>query len=149
MTSWQCIYYTIPTSLQYLRHDKLLMVLISPLTTLAMLPLPFLISLPLFTTLVRHGCMPDSIRNCALVPIPKGHKDPSENFNENYRPITLFLTLSKLLEWSILLQYSEFFVLVAYSLVFRSTCHSPLHWCDQKHHSSFHASWFPCLQLFP
>ena len=60
-----------------------------------------------FTALARHGYMSDSIRNCILLPIPKGHMDPS--VSDNYCAIALAPTLSKVFEWCILLQYSEFF----------------------------------------
>ncbi len=41
----------------------------------------------LFTGILRHGYMPESIRNWILVPIPKGDKDPAKS--DNYRPIAL------------------------------------------------------------
>ncbi len=50
----------------------------------------------LFTATVRHGCMPESLCDCILVPILKGQKDPT--CSENYRPIGLAPTLSKILE---------------------------------------------------
>jgi len=39
--------------------------------------------------------MPELLRDCILVPIPKGNKDPS--VSDNYRPIALASTLSKAL----------------------------------------------------
>ena len=68
------------------------------------------IALPLslfFTSLVRHGHMPQIIRDSLLVPIPKNNKDAS--LSANYRPIALPTTISKVLEWLILSEYSEFF----------------------------------------
>ena len=47
------------------------------------------------------------LRNCTLIPIPKPGKDPSRS--DNYRPITLAPNLSKVLEWSILLQFATTF----------------------------------------
>ncbi len=52
--------------------------------------------------------MSESLRNCTLVPIPKGQKDPT--ISDNYRPIALSPTVSKALEWVILLEFSQFFV---------------------------------------
>ena len=62
----------------------------------------------LFTAILRHGYMLKLLRDCTLVPIPKGSKDPT--LSENYRPIALAPTLSKALEWCILLAYPQFFV---------------------------------------
>ena len=62
---------------------------------------------PLFTAFVRHSYLPPNLRNCILKPIPKPHKDPT--LSDSYRPIALAPTLSKILEWCILLQYSEHF----------------------------------------
>jgi hypothetical protein len=59
-----------------------------------------------FTAVVRHGYIPECLRDCTLVPIPKGQKDPS--ISDNYRPIALAPTLSKVLEWCILLHYSSY-----------------------------------------
>ncbi len=61
----------------------------------------------LFTGTLRHGYMPEAIRNCILVPIPKGDKDPANS--DNYRPIALAPTLRKALEWCIRLSYSDSF----------------------------------------
>ena len=51
--------------------------------------------------------MPELLRDCILVPIPKGNKDPT--VSDNYRPIALASTLSKALEWCILLSYPDLF----------------------------------------
>ena len=61
----------------------------------------------LFTAIIRHGYMPAPIRNCVLVPIPKTSKDPT--ISDNYRAIALASTLSKALEWCILLAYKDWF----------------------------------------
>ena len=44
--------------------------------------------------------------NCILVPIPKGRKDPS--YSDNYRPIALVPTISKLFELSGLCLHNTF-----------------------------------------
>ena len=62
----------------------------------------------LFTAILRHGYMPDQLRNCVIVPIPKSNKDPA--LTDNYRPIALAPTLSKALEWCILLSYPQCFL---------------------------------------
>ena len=55
----------------------------------------------LFTSVLRHGFMPAAFRDATIQPIPKGSKDPS--VSPNYRGIALASSLSKVLEWSILL----------------------------------------------
>ena len=57
----------------------------------------------LFTAILRHGYMPKPIRDCTIVPIPRSNKDPSSS--DDYHPIALASTLSKALEWCILLSY--------------------------------------------
>ena len=59
----------------------------------------------LFTIVIRHGYLPPSLKDCVLVPVPKPGKDPSSM--DSYRPIALASTLSKLLEWCILIQFRE------------------------------------------
>ena len=59
-----------------------------------------------FTSVLRHGYMPSALRDCTLIPIPKGLKDPSDS--NNYRAIALASTLSKVLERIILSKYSSF-----------------------------------------
>ena len=54
-----------------------------------------------FTSILRHGDMP---RDCVVIPIPKGLKDPS--CSSNYRGIAIASTLSKVLEGVILHKYS-------------------------------------------
>ena len=61
----------------------------------------------LFTAILRHGYMPGPIRDCLLVPIPKSDKDPANS--DSYRPIALAPTLSKALEWCILLLHPTSF----------------------------------------
>ena len=51
--------------------------------------------------------MPTGLKDCILVPIPKSSKDPS--VFDNYRAIAVAPTLSKALEWCILLTHSEHF----------------------------------------
>ena len=58
----------------------------------------------LFTAMIHHSLCPNcSCRDCTLVPIPKSGKDPSSS--ESYRAIALAPTLSKALEWCLLLQF--------------------------------------------
>ena len=61
----------------------------------------------LCTAIIRHGHMPEALSNCILVPIPIDQKDPTKS--DNYRPVDLTPTLSKVIEQAIKLQYSEFF----------------------------------------
>ena len=46
------------------------------------------------------------LRNCTLIPVSKPGKDPAKS--DNYRPIALAPNLSKVLEWSILLQFGSY-----------------------------------------
>ena len=55
----------------------------------------------LFTAVVRHSYVPKLLRDCILQLIPKPGKDPT--CSDNYRPIALASTLSKVLECCILL----------------------------------------------
>ena len=61
----------------------------------------------LFTSIPRHSYMPSVLHDCILVSIPKGNKDPT--LSDNYRPVALVPTLSKALEWCILLNYPSYF----------------------------------------
>ena len=72
----------------------------------------------LFTSILRHGYMPKPLRNCILVPISKANKDSSNS--DNYRPISLAPTLSKALEWCILLLYPVFFSTSGLQFSFRA-----------------------------
>ena len=65
----------------------------------------------LSTAILRHGYMPKPIRDCTIVPIPKGNKDFSSS--DNCRPIALAPTLSKALEWCILHSYPDHFFLTS------------------------------------
>ena len=69
-----------------------------------------------FTAILRHGynIMPKCLRDCVLIPIPKSGRLASSS--ENYRPIALASSLSKLLEHLILSKYSSF--LYSHSLQF-------------------------------
>jgi len=60
-----------------------------------------------FTSVLCHGYMPATLCDCILVPIPKGNKDPTSS--ENFCPVALAPSLSKTLEWSILLLYPNQF----------------------------------------
>ena len=61
----------------------------------------------LVTAIIRHGYVPNVLRDCILQLIPKPGKDPT--CSDNYRPIALAPTLSKVLEWCILLTYESSF----------------------------------------
>ena len=60
-----------------------------------------------FTAILRHGYMPKCFRDCVILPIPKGNKDTT--CSQNYRPIALASSLSKVLERLILIKYESFF----------------------------------------
>ena len=62
----------------------------------------------LFQAIGTAIIMPPLIRDCIFVPIPKGNKDPT--VSDSYRSIALASSLSKVLETTILLHFSEFFV---------------------------------------
>ena len=68
--------------------------------------LPELLS-NLFTAMLLHGYVPDSLRDCILQPILKPGKDPSTS--DNYRPIALTPTLSKVFELCLLTQFRPMF----------------------------------------
>ena len=65
------------------------------------LPVIELFVADLFTSILHHGYVPTVLCDCILVPIPKGNKDLT--LSDNYRPVALAPTLSKALEWCILL----------------------------------------------
>ena len=78
----------------------------------------------LFTAILQHGYVPASLRDCLIVPIRKGQKDPS--ISDNYHSIALAPSLSKTLEWVILSQFIlNFSALMTCSLALRRVC--PLH----------------------
>ena len=56
--------------------------------------------------ILRHGYMPDCLRDSILIPVPKSNKDSTKSLN--YRPISLSSTLSKVLERLLLSVYDEF-----------------------------------------
>ena len=60
-----------------------------------------------FTAILQHGYMPKCFRDCVILPIPKGNKDTT--CSQNYRPIALASSLSKVLERLILMKYEFFF----------------------------------------
>ena len=71
----------------------------------------YVLSIPLsklFTAMIRHGVVPASLRDCILIPIPKPGKDPS--CSDNYRPIALAPTLSKVFEWCLLFKFQSCFI---------------------------------------
>ena len=57
------------------------------------------------TPLLHHGFLPPQIIDCLLVPVPKPGKNLSHS--DSYRPIALASSLSKILEWCILIQYAS------------------------------------------
>lgn len=59
--------------------------------------------------------MPESVRNCFLVPIPQ---EPERSSHLRL----LAPTISKTLEWAILIEFSQFFPLAAFSFVSRKVC---------------------------
>ena len=61
-----------------------------------------------FTAILRHGYVTSAFRDAILLPIPKGLKDPSDS--SNYRGIALASCVSKVLEWCIILTWSQYFV---------------------------------------
>ena len=71
----------------------------------------------LFTAMLRHGYVPSSLRDCILQPIPKTGKDPSNS--DNYRPIALAPTLSKVLELCLLNEYRSAFATSALQFGFK------------------------------
>ena len=60
----------------------------------------------LFTIIARHGHLPSCLGDCILVPVLKPGKDSS--CGDSYRPIALASTLSKILEWCILLKFNNY-----------------------------------------
>ena len=59
-----------------------------------------------FTSLLRHGYLPQCLRDCVLVPLPKRNKDTT--CSQNYRPIALASSLSKILEHLIFTKYASY-----------------------------------------
>ena len=56
--------------------------------------------------MLRHGYVPSTLRDAILLPIPKGHKDPSDS--SNYCGIALASCVSKVLKWYIILTWSRY-----------------------------------------
>ena len=71
----------------------------------------------LFTAIIRHGYVPKILRDCTLQIIPKPGKDPA--ISDNYRPIALCPTLSKVLEWCILFNYGSSFSTSSFQFGFK------------------------------
>ena len=73
----------------------------------------------LFTIFLRHGHLPACLKesDCILVPVPKPGKDPTTG--DNYRPIALASTLSKALEWCLLIQFDVCFRTTDLQFVFK------------------------------
>ena len=59
----------------------------------------------IFTCLVRHGYMPQCLRDSILIPVLKKNRDVT--CSSSYRPIALSSSLSKILEHLVLLKYSS------------------------------------------
>ena len=72
----------------------------------------------LFTAMLRHEIVPDTLRDCILVPIPKSGKDPSSSYS--YRPIALAPILSKVFEWCLLFQFQSCFITSSLQFGFKS-----------------------------
>ena len=61
-----------------------------------------------FTAILCHGYIPSALRDAILLPIPEAHKCPSDS--SNYCGIDLASCVSKVLEWCIILTWSQCFV---------------------------------------
>ena len=72
----------------------------------------------LVTACLRHGYMPKLFRDCTLIPIPKNNTDSS--CSQNYRPIALASTFSKVIEHIILSKYDSFFITNSLQFGFKS-----------------------------
>ena len=59
-----------------------------------------------FTSLLRHGYISQCLRDCILIPLSKRNKDIT--CSQNYRPIALASTLSKILEHLICMKFAAF-----------------------------------------
>ena len=77
-----------------------------------------------FTSVVKHGYMPHCLRDCILVPISKGNKDPS--CSQNYRAIALGSSLSKVLEHLIINKYSSYLATSSLQFGFKSSSSTTL-----------------------
>lgn len=61
-----------------------------------------------FTAILHHGYVPSALQDAILLPIPKGHKDPLDS--SNLPCIALASCVSKVLEWCIILTWSQYFI---------------------------------------
>lgn len=73
----------------------------------------------LFTSILRHGYMPESLRNCVLVPIPKANKDP---FLTTIGPSLLLQLWAKLLSGAFFFSFLNILQRLVYSLVSKQKC---------------------------
>ena len=67
---------------------------------------------------LKSGIVPDTLRDCILVPIPKPGKDPSSS--DSYRPIALAPILIKVFEWCLLFQFQSCFITSSLQFGFKS-----------------------------
>ena len=67
--------------------------------------------------MLRHGHMPESLRDCVLQPVLKQGKDPCNS--DSYRPIALAPTLSKVFEWCLLLLDRDAYSTSRFNLVLK------------------------------
>ena len=88
----------------------------------------------LFTALLRHGFIPTALRDATFQPIPNGSKDPT--LSANYRGIALTSSLSKILEWSILTTWSDYFTTSDLQFGFKWLLHYPVYWCHENCYQS-------------
>ena len=80
----------------------------------------------LFTAVVRHGYVPKLLIDCILQLILKPGKDPP--CPNNYRPIALAPTLSKVLEWCIVLIYGDSFSTSPVQFHFKPGMSADVYW---------------------
>ena len=88
----------------------------------------------LFTAILRHGYMPEPIRNCILVPIPKANKHPA--ISDNYRPIC-GLSSQQSSRVMHLLLYPDHFMTSGLQFGFREKMSTTLKAFDLVNHSTF------------
>ena len=79
-----------------------------------------------FIPILCHGYVPSTLRDAILLPIPKGHKDPSDS--SNYRGIALASCVSKVLKWYIILTWGHNIYFVTDDLQFCLNLVILLHW---------------------
>ena len=85
-----------------------------------------------FTAVLCHGFLPDQLKDCVLFPFPKAGKNLS--LSDNYHPIVLASSFSKVLEWCLLIQFAPFFVCSDFKIVFKEEMSTSLctTWCVKK-----------------